>query len=60
MVSNYIEQLLILVFMITGCIWISAFPLLSNFAIGLKVCVTDAGIKKYMSIIKKKETSMIK
>ena len=46
----------------TGCVSISAFTWLvwvpagvASFAIGLKICVTTAGIKKYKSIIKKKK-----
>ena len=60
-VLNYIEQLLILISMITGCISFSGFASLVGIligikisAIGLKICVITAGIKKYKSIIKKK------
>ena len=59
---NYIEYLLILVSMVTACILISAFASLvvilvgiTSSAVGLKICVITAGIKKYNSIIKKKE-----
>ena len=65
---NYIEQLLILAFTVTGCIWISAFASLLGIPIGftssaivLKICAIAAEIKKYKSIIKKKrKESMIK
>ena len=59
---NYIEHFLILVSKITGCIQISAFatvlgiPIgITSSSIGLKICAITAGIKKYNSIIKKKE-----
>ena len=46
----------------TGCVSISAFPLLgaipvgiTSSAVGLKICAITAGIKKYKSIIKKKK-----
>ena len=62
---NYIEHFLILVSAITGCI--SAFSSLhgipigiTSSAIGLKICVITAGIRKHKSIIKKKKKSMIK
>ena len=55
-VLNYIEHLLIF-----RCVSISAFASLvgipigiTSYAIGLKMCVITAGIKKYKSIIKKK------
>ena len=58
--SNYIEHFLILASSVTACISISAFASLlgiligiANSAIGLKICATAAGIKKYKSIIKK-------
>ena len=58
---NYIENFLILAFTITGCVSISTFSSLvgiparnTSSAIGLKICATTAGIKKYMSIVKKK------
>ena len=61
-VLNYIEQLLILISTVTGCISISSFASLvgilrgiTSFAIGLKICVIAAGIRKYNSIIKKKK-----
>ena len=55
-ILNYTEHLLIL----AGCVLISAFSSLvdisaeiTSSAVGLKVCVRTAGIKKYKSIIKK-------
>ena len=57
---NYVEILLILVSTVTGCVSISTFALLvsvpvgiTNFAVGIKICATIAGIKKFKSIIKK-------
>ena len=57
-VSNYIDHLLVVTSTITGCISIFAFASLigisigiTSSAIGLKVCVITAGIKKYKSII---------
>ena len=59
---NYIEHFLILASTITGCVSISAFASLigipirvTSSAIGLKICAITTGIKKYMSIIKKKK-----
>ena len=59
---NYIEHFLILASTITGCVSISAFTSLigipvgiSSSAIGLKNCAVTAAVKKYKSIIKKKE-----
>ena len=59
---NYIEHFLILASTITGCISISDFATLlgipiwiASSAIGLKLCVIAAGIKKYQPIIKKKK-----
>ena len=61
-VSNYIKPLLILISKNTGCVSISAFVCLvgiptgiTSSVIGLKICVITAGIKRYKSIIKKKE-----
>ena len=61
-ILNYIEHFLILVSTFTGCISISGFSSLIGIAtgitsslIGLKICETTAGIKKYKSIIKKKK-----
>ena len=57
-----IEHLLILAATITGYISISAFAslfgapiVITSSAIGLKSCAIAAGIKKYQSIIKKKQ-----
>ena len=57
-VSNYIDHLLVVTSTITGCISIFAFASLigisigiTSSAIGLKICVITAGIKKYKSII---------
>ena len=59
---NYIENFLILVFAVTGSISISGFASflgilieITTYAIALKICVITAGIKKWKSIIKKKE-----
>ena len=59
---NYIEHILILVSTITRCISISAFTFLIGIPVGitssateLKICVIATGIKKYMSVIKKKK-----
>ena len=61
-VLNYIEHLLIVVSAVSGSVSIFAFASLvaipieiTIFAIGLKICVITAGIKKYKSIIKKKK-----
>ena len=61
-VFNYIEHLLILVSIVTGCVFISAFVSLiglpvdiASSAIGLKVCVITPGIKKCELITLKKE-----
>ena len=60
-VLNYIDHSLIVISTITGCVSISAFaPLIGipigimSSATGLKICVITAGIKKYKSIITKK------
>ena len=59
---NYVEHLLILVSTVIGCISISAFASLvcvpvgiTSSAVEIKVFVITAGIKKYNSIIKKKQ-----
>ena len=55
---NYIEHLLILVFTVTGCVFISAFGIsvsITSSVVGLKICVITAGVKKYSSVIKKKK-----
>ena len=65
---NYVEHLFILVSSVTGCVSISAFASLvcvpvgiTSSAVGLKICSTTAGIKKYKLIIKKnKKKSEVK
>ena len=59
---NFIVHFPILAFAITGCISISVFASLldipteiTSSAIGIKICVIAAGIKKYKSVIKKKK-----
>ena len=59
---NFVEHLFVLIFTVTGCVSISAFTSLvgiptgvTSSEIGLQICVTTAGIKKYKSIIKKKK-----
>ena len=59
---NYIEHFLILVSAVTGCVSISAFPslvgipiVITSSAVGLKICVITAAIKKQKPIIKKKK-----
>ena len=59
---NYIEHFLILGSTITGCVSISAFASLvgipigiTSSAIGLKICVVTADIKRYELIIKEKK-----
>ena len=61
-VLKHIEHLLISIFTVTGCVFIFAFaslfgiPLgITSSAIGLKICVINAGMKKYKSIIQKKK-----
>ena len=58
---NYVEHLLILSLTITGCVSISAFASLVCFAvsitsstIGIRICAIRGRIKKYKSVIKKK------
>ena len=50
---NYIEHFLILVSAVTGCVSISDFPslvgipiVITSSAVGLKICVITAAIKK--------------
>ena len=57
-----IGQWLILVSIVTGCVSISTFASLiripigiTSSAIGLKICIITAGIRKHKSIIKKKK-----
>ena len=59
---KYVEQFMILVSAITGCISISAFTSLlgiriwiTSSAIGLKIYAITAEIKKYKTIIKKRK-----
>ena len=59
---NYIEHFLNLASTITECISISVFPFLlgipigiTSSVIGLKICLTAAGNKKYKSTIKKQK-----
>ena len=60
-VLNYIEHLLIVIFTITGCVFISDFAslvaisigILSS-AIGVKIWIITVEVKKYKSINKKK------
>ena len=59
---NYVDQFLILASAVTECISISGFASLldipigiTSFATGLKICAVAAEIKKYKSIINKKE-----
>ena len=59
-VLHYIEHSVILVSTVTGCVSISTFASLvgifvgiKSSAVGLKICVITAGIKKYESINKK-------
>ena len=54
---NYVEQLLILAWTITGCVSIGAFTSLvcvpffiENSAVVIKVCTTTARIKKYSQL----------
>ena len=64
---NYIGHSLIVIYAFTGSVSISAFASLVDIHIGItssantiKACVITAGIKKYISIIKKKKKNMIK
>ena len=61
-ILNYIEYLIILAYVITGCVSISVFSSLVRISIrtmgsvlGLKTCAITARIRKYKSIIKKKK-----
>ena len=65
--SNYIEHLLNLYTVITGCVFISDFASLVSIPKGLQnYCavglnsLTTAGIKKYKSAINKKKKKMVK
>ena len=66
-IFQFIDHLLIVTYVITGCISISAFPSLVGIpigimssAIGLEICVITAGSKKHKSRIKKRRRNMIK
>ena len=57
---NYVEQLLILVSTVTGCVSVSAFASLAcvpvsitSSTVGIQICEITAGIEKYKSFIKK-------
>ena len=59
---NYVENLLVLISTITGCVSISAFASLvdisvgiTSSSVGIKICAIIAGINKYKSIIRKKK-----
>ena len=59
---NYVEHLLILASTVSGCVLISAFASLVAIPVGItspavkrKICAVTAGIKKYKSIIKKRQ-----
>ena len=63
---NYVENLLIVLLTVTGCISISAFAALvgiTSSAVGLKIWTITAGITKYMPIMKerrKKQNSIVR
>ena len=64
---NYIGHSLIVIYAFTGCVSISAFASLVGIHIGItssantiKACAITTGIKKYISIIKKKKKNLIK
>ena len=64
---NSVEQLLILVSTVTGCISVSAFASLvcvpvgiTSSAVGTNICALTAGIKKYLLIIEKKKKKLDK
>ena len=59
---NYVEHFLISASTITGCVSVSSFASLTcvlvgitSSAVGIKICVITAGIKKYKSTKKKGE-----
>ena len=59
---NYVKQLVVLVSTVAGCVSVSVFPSLiplpvfiTSFAVAVKICAINAGIKNYKSIIKKKK-----
>ena len=58
---NYVKHLLVLVSTVPGCVLTSAFASLvcapvgiTSSAVGIKICVIIAGIKKHKLIIEKK------
>ena len=62
-----IEYLFIFASAVTGCVSISAFVLLvwvpvgiTSSAAGIEICAIAAGIKKYQSIIKRKNLRIIR
>ena len=66
-VLNCINHSLIVISTITGCVSISTFTSLAGISvgfasptIGLKICVTTAGIKSYKQVIKKKKKNHVK
>ena len=61
---NYVENVLILWSAVAGCVSISAFVSFvyvpveaTSSVVGINICATTAGSKKYKSIIKKKKTN---
>ena len=63
---NYFEHFLIFVFAVSGCVSIFDFASLAgvlvgiiSYALGLNICASTAGIKKYKQIIKKKTHILI-
>ena len=59
---NYAEHLRVFASAVTGCVSISVFASLdsvpvgiTSFAVGTKICVITARIKKFKSIIKEKK-----
>ena len=60
-VSNYFEDFLVFVYAAIGCVSVSVFAslngvpvVIASSAVGLNICASITGIKKYKSIIKKK------
>ena len=58
---NHIEHILILAYVVTGCVSIATFASLvgnsigiTSSAVGIKICAITAGTKKHKSIIIKK------
>ena len=59
---NYIDQSLVVIYTVAGCVSISAFASLVRIPIGiaisttrLNICAITAGIKKFESMTQKKE-----